>query len=60
MGDVGRKAVTESCRVAARPSGTGDVDKLGAESFTGSDDPPRLQDETQAIIRRPLRAGAPS
>ena len=53
----GLKVVTENGWFAARPSGTEDIYKLYAESFTGSDHLSRIQEEAQAIIRRVLRAG---
>jgi len=53
----GLKVVTENGWFAARPSGTEDIYKLYAESFTGSDHLGRIQEEAQAIIRRVLRAG---
>ena len=48
----GLKVVTENGWFAARPSGTEDVYKLYAESFTGSDHLKRIQEEAQAIVRR--------
>ena len=48
----GLKVVTENGWFAARPSGTEDVYKLYAESFTGSDHLRRIQEEAQAIVRR--------
>ena len=56
----GLKVVTEKGWFAARPSGTEDVYKLYAESFTGSDHLKRIQEEAQAIIRRALPPGPPS
>ncbi len=53
----GLKVVTENGWFAARPSGTEDIYKLYAESFTGSDHLGRIQEEAQAIIRRVLRTG---
>ena len=53
----GLKVVTENGWFAARPSGTEDIYKLYAESFTGSGHLGRIQEEAQAIIRRVLRAG---
>ena len=50
----GLKVVTENGWFAARPSGTEDVYKLYAESFTGSDHLRHIQEEAQAIIRRAL------
>jgi phosphoglucomutase len=50
----GLKVVTEKGWFAARPSGTEDVYKLYAESFTGRDHLKRIQEEAQAIIRRAL------
>jgi phosphoglucomutase len=53
----GLKVVTDRGWFAVRPSGTEDVYKLYAESFTGSDHLGRIQDEARAIIARALRAG---
>ena len=50
----GLKVVTENGWFAARPSGTEEVYKLYAESFTGSDHLKRIQEAAQAIIRRAL------
>ena len=50
----GLKVVTENGWFAARPSGTEDVYKLYAESFTGTDHLRHIQEEAQAIIRRVL------
>jgi phosphoglucomutase len=52
----GLKVVTQNGWFAARPSGTEDVYKLYAESFTGSDHLRRIQEEAQAIVRRALAA----
>ena len=46
----GLKVVTANGWFAARPSGTENVYKLYAESFTGSDHLRRIQEEAQAII----------
>ena len=54
----GLKVVTASGWFAARPSGTEDVYKLYAESFTGHDHLRRIQEEAQAIIQRAFDAGA--
>jgi phosphoglucomutase len=51
----GLKVVTEKGWFAARPSGTEEVYKLYAESFTGSDHLKRIQEEAQAIILRALK-----
>jgi phosphoglucomutase len=56
----GLKVISGSGWFAVRPSGTEDVYKLYAESFTGSDHLARIQEEAQAIIRRALRAGGRS
>jgi phosphoglucomutase len=50
----GLKVVTEKGWFAARPSGTEEVYKLYAESYTGTDHLKRIQEEAQAIIRRAL------
>jgi len=51
--------ITETGWFAARPSGTEDIYKLYAESFTGNDHLHQLQEEAQAIIQRALRTGEP-
>ena len=56
----GLKVITDNGWFAVRPSGTEDVYKLYAESFTGSAHLGRIQEEAQAIVRRALRAGGPS
>ena len=56
----GLKVITKNGWFAVRPSGTEDVYKLYAESFTGNDHLRRLQEEAQAIIRIALRDGARS
>ncbi|HKP30423.1 MAG TPA: phosphoglucomutase (alpha-D-glucose-1,6-bisphosphate-dependent) [Gemmatimonadales bacterium] len=53
----GLKVVTGRGWFAVRPSGTEDVYKLYAESFTGRDHLRQIQDEAQAVIQRVLRAG---
>jgi phosphoglucomutase len=50
----GLKVVTAQGWFAARPSGTEDVYKLYAESFSGSAHLRRIQDEAQALISRAL------
>ena len=50
----GLKVVTENGWFAARPSGTEDVYKLYAESFSGPTTCERIQEEAQAIIRKAL------
>jgi phosphoglucomutase len=50
----GLKVVLENGWFAARPSGTEEVYKLYAESFTGSDHLHHIQQEAQAIIRRAI------
>ena len=55
----GLKVISRSGWFAVRPSGTEDVYKLYAESFTGTDHLGRIQEEAQAIIGRALRAGRP-
>ncbi|MEO7986912.1 MAG: phosphoglucomutase (alpha-D-glucose-1,6-bisphosphate-dependent) [Gemmatimonadales bacterium] len=54
----GLKVVTARGWFAARPSGTEDVYKLYAESFTGHEHLRRIQEEAQAIIQRAFDAGA--
>jgi phosphoglucomutase len=53
----GLKVVTENGWFAARPSGTEEVYKLYAESYTGRDHLKQIQEEAQAIIAKALRAG---
>src|SRR4051812_11057847 len=48
----GVKVTTDGGWFAARPSGTEDVYKLYAESFTGAGHLKKIQDEAQQIIRR--------
>ncbi|MES2306381.1 MAG: phosphoglucomutase (alpha-D-glucose-1,6-bisphosphate-dependent) [Gemmatimonadota bacterium] len=50
----GLKVTTANGWFAARPSGTEDVYKLYAESFSGPDHLRRIQDEAQAIIGKAL------
>ncbi|MEO5864807.1 MAG: phosphoglucomutase (alpha-D-glucose-1,6-bisphosphate-dependent) [Nitrospiraceae bacterium] len=50
----GLKVVTEQGWFAARPSGTEDVYKLYAESFTGKEHLKRIQEEAQALIGKAL------
>ncbi len=50
----GLKVVTEHGWFAARPSGTEDVYKLYAESFSGPDHLAKIQDEAQEIIAAAL------
>ena len=52
----GLKVVTPSGWFAARPSGTEDVYKLYAESFTSRDHLRAIQDEARAVIQRVVRA----
>jgi phosphoglucomutase len=52
----GLKVVLENGWFAARPSGTEEVYKLYAESFTGSDHLRHIQEEAQAIIRKAVAA----
>jgi phosphoglucomutase len=56
----GLKVITDNGWFAVRPSGTEDVYKLYAESFTGSAHLSRIQEEAQAIIRSALRAAGRS
>jgi phosphoglucomutase len=53
----GLKVVMENGWFAARPSGTEEVYKLYAESYTGRDHLKRIQEEAQAIIGKALRGG---
>ena len=50
----GLKVVLENGWFAARPSGTEEVYKLYAESFTGQDHLRRIQEEAQAIIKQAM------
>ncbi|MEO5798818.1 MAG: phosphoglucomutase (alpha-D-glucose-1,6-bisphosphate-dependent), partial [Gemmatimonadales bacterium] len=52
----GLKVTTAHGWFAARPSGTEDVYKLYAESFSGPDHLRRIQEEAQAIIAKALEA----
>jgi phosphoglucomutase len=54
----GLKVVTEHGWFAARPSGTEDVYKIYAESFTGADHLSRIQAEAQAIVDAALQPGS--
>jgi phosphoglucomutase len=56
----GLKVITDNGWFAVRPSGTEDVYKLYAESFTGSAHLSRIQEQAQAIIRSALRAAGRS
>jgi phosphoglucomutase len=56
----GLKVISEHGWFAARPSGTEDVYKLYAESFTGNEHLRRIQEEAQGIIREAFRAGSRS
>lgn len=49
------KVVTGSGGFAARPSETEEVDMLHAESFKDIEQPGGLQEEAQAVVRRPPR-----
>jgi phosphoglucomutase len=44
------KVITENGWFAARPSGTEDVYKIYAESFSGSKHLARIQEEARAIV----------
>ena len=50
----GLKVVLENGWFAARPSGTEEVYKLYAESFTGSGHLRHIQEEARAIIRKAI------
>jgi phosphoglucomutase len=52
----GLKVVTANGWFAARPSGTENVYKLYAESFTSPEHLERIQQEAQAVIQRVVRA----
>jgi len=52
----GLKVVTENGWFAARPSGTENVYKIYAESFTGADHLRALQDEAREIVSEALKA----
>jgi len=52
----GLKVILENGWFAARPSGTEEVYKLYAESFTGGDHLRHIQEEAQAIIRKAVAA----
>ena len=41
---------SEKAWVAARPSGTEDVDKIYAESFRGPDHPAEVQDAASEVV----------
>ena len=51
----GLKVTTENGWFAARPSGTEDVYKIYAESFSGPDHLARIQEEARAIVGAALR-----
>ena len=53
----GLKVTTATGWFAARPSGTEEVYKLYAESFTGPDHLRRIQEEAQALIRTVFEKG---
>jgi phosphoglucomutase len=55
----GLKAVTESGWFAARPSGTEDIYKIYAESFSGEPHLRRILEEAQAIVSATLAPHAP-
>jgi phosphoglucomutase len=55
----GLKVVTDNGWFAARPSGTENVYKIYAESFTGRDHLRRIQDEAQAMVSAAFAAAAP-
>jgi phosphoglucomutase len=56
----GLKVVLENGWFAARPSGTEEVYKLYAESFTGSDHLRHIQEEAQAIIGKAVGNSRPA
>jgi len=54
----GLKVVTDHGWFAARPSGTEDVYKIYAESFTGADHLSRIQTEAQILVDAVLQPGS--
>ncbi|OPY83561.1 MAG: Phosphoglucomutase [Syntrophorhabdus sp. PtaU1.Bin153] len=52
----GLKVVTENGWFAARPSGTEDIYKIYAESFTGEDHLRRIQDEAIQMVKAAFKA----
>jgi phosphoglucomutase len=56
----GLKVVAQNGWFAARPSGTEDIYKLYAESFTGAHHLKKIQAEAQEIIARAFKSVAPS
>jgi phosphoglucomutase len=52
----GLKVTSEGGWFAARPSGTEDIYKLYAESFSGADHLKKIQSEAQEIIQRAFKA----
>ncbi len=56
----GLKIIAETGWFAARPSGTEDIYKIYAESFSGKDHLRRIQEEAQAIVNCALKAARSS
>ena len=56
----GIKVITKSGWFAARPSGTEDIYKIYAESFSGADHLQRILKEAQALVDRAIVSPAPS
>jgi phosphoglucomutase len=53
----GLKVITQSGWFAARPSGTENIYKIHAESFSGSDHLHRILDEAQTIVNNAIETG---
>ncbi len=56
----GVKVITKSGWFAARPSGTEDIYKIYAESFSGADHLHRILQEAQAIVDRAIASPSPT
>jgi phosphoglucomutase len=54
----GMKVIAQSGWFAARPSGTEDIYKIYAESFSGPDHLHRILEEAQTIVNDAIKAGA--
>jgi phosphoglucomutase len=52
------KVIARSGWYAARPSGTEDIYKIYAESFTGTEHLQRILKEAQAVVDRAIGGGA--
>ncbi len=55
----GIKVIAESGWFAARPSGTEDIYKIYAESFSGAEHLQRILSEAQAIVDRAIASPGP-